>query len=88
MLQLYTLTDAELAAEREEADLHFRGIAPRKSTQTEGKPLPISPQRVKLSHFWWVGADTNVVESCGKQECRVCSPDHGPYLHGVIDGSR
>ena len=70
--------------ERLEADHLWRGFTPPLSpAQCEGKPLPISPQPVKLSHVWWVGADTLVVDPCGKPTCRVCHPNFGPYEYGV-----
>jgi hypothetical protein len=67
--------------ERRVADRRMCGIKDT-PTQCDGKHLPC-----KLDHTWWFGADTNVVKSCGKQTCRVCSPDHGPYEYGVIQSN-
>jgi len=87
-LKLSTTTAAQLAEERYFADCKFRGITPDQtaqpgleiSDQCQGKPLPSTPQRVKLSHVWWISDTVNDVESCGKQECLVCGEK------AVLDG--
>ena len=82
---MYQITEAEREAERLEADHIWRGFTPPVvPAQCQGKPLPISAKPVKLNHVWWISDISNVVESCGKQTCRVCSPDHGPYEYGVV----
>jgi len=82
------ISAAQRAEDAYMADCAWRGITPDQtatpgleiSDQCQGKPLPISPKPVKLSHIWWVGADTLVVEPCGKQTCRVCHPNFSPSV--------
>jgi len=79
------ISAAQRAEEAAKADAAWRGFNQfdQPAAQCQGKPLPISPKPVKLSHIWWVGADTLVVEPCGKPTCRVCHPNFGPYEYGV-----
>ena len=70
-MQLYTIPDSQLAAERLAADLAWRGIQqhPHQSSTT----LSIPPYRAHLSHWWLIDDDKPPrVESCGKVTCLVC----------------
>jgi hypothetical protein len=93
-MQISTLTSAQRAEEQYFADCAWRGITPdptriadfQPADQCQGKPLPQSARRVRLSHHWWVGATTLVVEPCPTQQgCRVCDPAHADHdLYGIV----